>query len=263
MYDIFGKSGSYCYGARTMAYSGVTEYRAGKTRVIVFKHGLIGSPTVFWVLNIIREAYMKGESPEILELHFYQDSSMLQTVVEELGYSPTRIENIVSHEALKGKPRLHIALRQGIYALYKSEAEAIIAHEAMHAILHNTPQYYQADSIMQLIALSILRDLEANQELLRRGLRKHLYGLQALWLYFHEGQLRCTTALETIESLHAITAWTPLNKMPPISSECEEKVIAIITLLPRLGVDKPLGSKESAALLSNVLQQVLNETPRL
>jgi hypothetical protein len=156
-----------------MVYDEVAEYSAGGTRVIVFKHGLIGSPTVLWILNTIKEAYMLGESPEVLELHLYQDSSMLQTVVEELGYNPTRIESIALHEALEGTPRLHIALGQGIYTLYKPEAEALIAHEAMHAILHSSPQHYQASSTAQFIALSILRDLEANHELLRRKLKRH------------------------------------------------------------------------------------------
>jgi hypothetical protein len=63
--------------------------------------------------------------------------------------------------------------------------------------------------------------------------------------------------METIESLHAITAWTPLNKTPPLSSECEKKVAATVSLLLRLKKDKPVKFEELTASLLSILQQIL------
>ncbi|ABM80533.1 hypothetical protein [Hyperthermus butylicus] len=205
--------------------------RVADTVAAVFTHGAVGSPAVEWLLGLLDEAYGRGGGPGYVELHVYSSLSLLRAALsreEEREGVLVAADYPVAHEAWTGVPRIHVALAEGVYGLPKPEAEALIVHEAIHAVLHGSPEYYLVPVTGSLLAAytaaTALKDLEVHIEMKKRSLTRHLYGLQAYWLRTYGGELPCTTSEDIFNTLKASTVWIALRQQPPLARQCSKKL---------------------------------------
>jgi hypothetical protein len=212
----------------------------GGGRLAVFAHGRVGRPVADWTAGIVA-SILAGSGVDYVELHLYESLGLLEATLaseaERVGVTVSAAFP-VSFEAWTGIPRLHAALSGGVYSMSKIEAEALLAHEAMHSILHGSPEYYvvplaHENPLAAYAAAATVKDLEANMELWRRSPR-YVYGLQAYWLREYRGQLPCETVEDTFNTLRASTAWIAASGKPPLARACRERLATPLSLLEKM-----------------------------
>lgn len=168
----------------------------GRSKLALFYYGPDegeGAKAAEWIARVVAQVASSARSPpDYLEVHIYSSEELMRalTALEELRRGVVAsAEFDVFHEAWSGIPRIHIALDK-LRAVDRSTAEALIAHEVVHAALHGSPEFYTVaadlSSTASVLALYIaavaLKDLEVYTEMVRTpSLRERLVTLKRYW----------------------------------------------------------------------------------
>ncbi len=188
-------------------------------RVAVYTHR--GAEPPGWLRGLLEEVYTRLPGPGLVEVHVYPDTRAALEAVAALAAeagaaAPTGFEAAM-HEAWSGLPRIHLAARD-LEALGRDTAAAMAGHEAIHAALHGSLEYYLlppwAGSVeAYYIAATTVKDLEAHLEAERRGLGWIPRSLARYWGPPPRGCPR--TATELLDTLRHATLHLALHGEPP------------------------------------------------
>ena len=191
----------------------------GGGRLLVYVHGLLSLREASWILEVLEKAWRHG-APLIVEAHFYPDpasaASGLALLAARVGALVEAVYEAAMHEAWDGVPRLHLVVSE-LESMPRPDAEALLVHEAMHALLHGGLEYYllpgwAADPRVYYAAATAVKDLEADAEMARRGFQGLLERLAAR---LAPGAGGCPSTLEgLLDSLRHAAAQVALGRSP-------------------------------------------------
>ncbi len=148
--------------------------KLGPTTVTVVGYG-VSEKLIAHLLRILEEAYRLG-GPDYLELHVYPDRKSMEVRLAEdaarLGVSVVAVYEVM-HEAWHGYPRVHVSASTPTSLL-----KPLLVHEAMHALLHGSLEYYMpacsTSPIATHVAATAVKDLEVSVEMVKRGFRREV-----------------------------------------------------------------------------------------
>ncbi|ALL00861.1 hypothetical protein Pyrde_0811 [Pyrodictium delaneyi] len=228
--------------------------RLASVTVAVIEHGPIPGSTISIMLNQLRIVYERaepGKKPDYVELHLYQSPLQL---AETLTGEALRVGAGVSalyptaYEAWTGIPRIHVVPGELAGLEYGA---ALLAHEAVHSILHPGPSYYlvelprnlpaQQGLLVAHVAATAVKDLEVHVWMAQRGLQEELDALKRYWRYSQLVEPRCTLIDEAGDTLRAATVWIALGEDPPVEPPCRETLGRLLQLLDRLAREQRAG----------------------
>ncbi len=210
-------------------------------RVFVEIVGNVEKCFVEMLLHALRDVYCSVGADIYVELLVYASRSeklaRLSSEARELGVVAFGDFKTL-HEAWRGYPRIHVSV-EDLRDMDSEVVKALVAHEAMHSVLHGTVSSYvvyipremiekatEMDLLDELYAVayllaSTIKDLEVHREMVRRGLRKYL----ELYAEFCASQLSETCCAENCDpieianSLKLLTPFYVLSRDPPRCSE--------------------------------------------
>ena len=122
--------------------------------------------------RVVASTYQRlGRSPDYLELHVYPGRAELEAALRSeaaaVGAAVTAVYEAV-HEAWHGYPRIHVAASP-------PPRPHVLVHEAFHALLHGSLEYYvlpcTVDPLAGHAAATAVKDLEVAVEMARAGFR--------------------------------------------------------------------------------------------
>jgi len=216
--------------------------RLCRAEVAVFIHGEASRELVDLCLEALKEVYCSTNTEVFAELHLYASRSeklrFMESEARELGVAAFGDFKTL-HEAWRGYPRIHVS-QDDVSDLDRETLEALVAHEAMHSVLHGTPASYIISLPPHLIEVAeeggwledlyvatymlaaAIKDLEVHREMASIGLEKHL----RRYTEFVESQLReaccdpsrCSIA-ELAETIKLLTPYVALGTEPPACLE--------------------------------------------
>lgn len=200
--------------------------RVGNTRVIVVYHDYIEEGMVEAVLGPILSVY-KREGPELVEIHLYRDISRLTL---ELSDSESRAGVGVSavfpitYEVWSGIPRIHIAIQEALEGHDREVTKALLVHEAIHSVLHNSLEYYLLEHgvnpVVFYVAATSIKDLEVHGYMALKRFNAELNMLKKYWTSsLGEEWQQPLTLEELFNVLKAMSVWVALGKEPPLSKD--------------------------------------------
>jgi len=207
-----------------------------RARVYVEIVGNVDPRTLESILQPLRDVYCVTNVDAYVELVVYGSRSeklaRLEREARELGVVAFGDFKTL-HEAWRGYPRIHVSL-EDLADLSEDVVKALVAHEAMHSVLHGTlasylvyipPQmieraidgsYLEKLYAVTYLLASAIKDLEVHREMKRRGLVKYL----ELYARFCDEQLRSTcckpgcSAVEIANALKLLTPFHVLDREP-------------------------------------------------
>ncbi|HID40853.1 MAG TPA: hypothetical protein EYP33_01715 [Pyrodictium sp.] len=226
--------------------------RLASVTVAVIEHGPIPGSMISIMLDRLRIVYERaepGEKPDYVELHLYQSPLQLaETLRGEALRVGARVSALypTAYEAWTGIPRIHVVPGELAGLEYGA---ALLAHEAVHSVLHPGPGYYMvvlprrlpaAQGILVAhVAATTVKDLEVHLWMAERGLHEDLAAIQRYWLYSQLMEPRCAFLQEAGDTLRAATVWIAAGAEPPLGGECRGALAGPLRLLRRLAEEWP------------------------
>lgn len=218
--------------------------RVASVTVAVVQHGPVPLSTLPMLLGELEEVYARareGERPDYVELHLYQSPLQLAEALEgealRVGAGVSALYP-TAYEAWTGIPRIHVVPGELAGLEYGA---ALLAHEAVHSVLHPGPGYYVVALPRRLpaargilvahVAATVVKDLEVHLWMAERGLDEDLAAIRRYWLYSQLMEPRCALLQEAGDTLRAATAWIAAGAEPPLSGECREALAGLLELL--------------------------------
>ena len=243
----------------------------GGSRVVVWSEPGVDGEAVSRLLRVLARVYSMG-GPELVEARLYRS---LETMETWLAGEEQRLGVVVaarfpvSHEAWTGVPRIHVAV-DPLYTSLDRYADPLIGHEAIHALLHGSLEYYLSEPGLNplafYIAATTLKDLEVHVEMRRRRLSDMLQGLKGYWL--HEQPPPWSpphSPEELLDTLKASTVWIALGEQPPLTPKAKRLLEPLLAELERLaremlaGAGRPWSKRRS---FTRTVEQVLGVAKR-
>ena len=211
--------------------------RAGPSVVEVRLAPGVTESELSFVLEVLDEVYARiGAPPKIPEVWLYPSQALLEAHVAEVSLRAGSVYAIayeaVVYEALEDRPRIHVC---GKCLRFTPASRGLLAHEAVHSILHPGVEFYLVnlkpgvEMWKAQVAAAVVKDLEVNLTLARRGLRWALEELKDYW-----GQRlprHCRRPGDFMDSLKAATVWISLGEDPPVCPEATQGVSVLLSLL--------------------------------
>ncbi len=184
------------------------------------------------VAKTIVEYYRRvNESPEYLELHVYSDYRLLENTLHgeavKRGVSIHAIYDLV-FEAWTGVPRIHVVYSK------KPPPKPLLLHEATHAILHGSLEYYMppctGDPLALHTAATAIKDLEVTLYMAAKGFRK-----EAEEAANAAKPEKCNGPADLLDTLRYTAMTTALNNCkPPATTACNlAKTVTELTRICR------------------------------
>ncbi|KSW12487.1 hypothetical protein CF15_07130 [Pyrodictium occultum] len=217
------------------------KHVAGVT-VAVLEHGPTPLSPLGGMLSKLGEVYRRarpGEKPDYVELHLYPSILALAEALEGEALragAGVSAAYPVAYEAWTGIPRIH-AVPGELASL--PGGLSLLAHEAVHSILHQGPGYYivrlprglpaHSGVLVAHAAATVVKDLEVHLWMAERGLAGDLGALRSYWLHSLPREAPCTRLTLAGDVLRAATAWIAEGLEPPLPQGCS-------SLAPLLGV---------------------------
>ena len=239
----------------------------GGSRAVVWTEPGVDGAVVERLLGVLARVYSMG-GPELVEARVYRS---LETMEAWLAGEEQRLGVVVaarfpvSHEAWTGVPRIHLAV-DPLYTSLNRFADPLTGHEALHALLHGSLEYYLSepglDPLAFYVAATTLKDLEVHVEMSRRRLSDMLQGLRGYWL--HEQPPPWSPPQdpgELLDTLKASTVWIALGERPPLTPEAQRPLKPLLAELERLagemlaGAGRPWSRRRS---FTRMVEQVLS-----
>jgi hypothetical protein len=205
---------------------GTRLVRVGNTKIIVVYHDYIEESRVEAVLGPILSVY-KREGPELVELHLYRDVSRLTLELSEsesrAGVSVSAVFPI-TYEVWSGIPRIHVAIQEALEEHDRETSRALLVHEAVHSVLHNSLEYYlsehSVDPVVFYVAATSIKDLEVHGYMALKKFNAELNVLKKYWTNsLGEEWQQPFTLEELFNILKAMSVWVALGEKPPLSKD--------------------------------------------
>jgi hypothetical protein len=241
--------------------------RIGSTALHLSVVGRVPQDFASMVLGELVDVYrLFGEGPELVEVYIYESSELMHSYMfseaVELGVSVIG-QHIVSHDAWRGWPRIHID-----YSACKNLEErflkALIHHEAAHSILHGTLQSYaialprnfaelfeKSPGTVYLASVAI-KDVEVVEYLTSKGLRNSVESYLEYTKKEFKG-IHCKTLEEVLQLAKLIAPCTTIKC--DVEEELEEECKAVYPILLKI-LDKVKDMKKD---LSSKIETLLKE----
>jgi hypothetical protein len=241
--------------------------RIGSTALHLSVVGRVPQDFASMVLGELVDVYrLFGEGPELVEVYIYESSELMHSYMfseaVELGVSVVG-QHIVSHDAWRGWPRIHID-----YSACKNLEErflkALIHHEAVHSILHGTLQSYaialprnfaelfeKSPGAVYLASMAI-KDVEVVGYLTSKGLRNSIESYLEYTKKEFKG-IHCKTLEEVLQLAKLIAPCTTIKC--DVEEELEEECKAVYPILLKI-LDKVKDMKKD---LSSKIETLLKE----
>ena len=180
------------------------------------------------MVGVLGDAYRLG-GPDYLEAHIYPSREAMHDMLvrEALAVGAAVVaEYEVMHEAWHGYPRIHVAASTPLDRL-----RPLLVHEAMHALLHGSIDYYlpvcSTDPVTLQLASTTVKDLEVSVEMARRGFWKELEALASML----ETSGDCCRVETVSDELRRYVAMLPLGRP---DARCSTLLGAVTSLLEEL-----------------------------
>lgn len=230
-------------------WKGSRELATGSACIRFFIFGEVPRGFVNKVLSIIEGFTSITGGVDYLEVYFYRSTEeklmFLESEALELGVIAIG-DFIAMHEAWRGWPRVHIDYEKSS-SLCDRYLEAVVVHEASHAVLHGSPLYYsiavtQSDLAdidlgiediagLLYLASTVVKDIDVHRLLVDIGMASTVRDYLS-FLVEHYGDTGCRDIEEILQLAKILTPCIFLEDCPMLDSipdnclELARKIIA-------------------------------------
>jgi hypothetical protein len=217
--------------------------RIGSTALHLSVVGRVPQDFASMVLSELVNVYrLFGEGPELVEVYIYESSELMHSYMfseaVELGVSVFG-QHVVSHDAWRGWPRIHIDY-SACKNLEEKFLKALIHHEVAHSVLHGTLQSYvialprnfaelfeKSPGVVYLASVAI-KDVEVAMYLTSKGLKNSVESYLEYTKKEFKG-IHCKTVEEVLQLAKLIAPCTAIKC--DVGEELEEECKAVYPTL--------------------------------